>query len=413
MDLYHHVKTVAVLLPAAAVCLAAFGAGEARGAGKTLLVEAGATARAHVPMSVELPEGTAQARMTLDGKAVLCQVAEGRLWWVLEDLPAGKSCSYTVEPGTAGPAGKGVELKQGDEQVDVTIDGEPFTSYVFLPKTIGTAVLRRPYFFPVLGPGQVEMMRPYPMVQEGLAKNVKTDHPHHTGLYVAHGEVNKVDDWSIGSKAGYIVHKGFESVAGGPVMGMLRETLDWTTVDKKPVMAETRVVRIYRQPDTARMIDLEIICQAKYGQVVFGDTKEGGMCSVRVRPELKVDGGDQGRLITSEGDEGKNAWGKKATWVDCSGVVDGKRLGLAMFDAPGNLRHPTTWHARTYGLVTANPFGLSQFLRGQKTNGDFTLEEGKSQTWRYRIYFHPGDEKEAKVTDRFADYASPPKATWK
>jgi hypothetical protein len=122
--------------------------------------------------------------------------------------------------------------------------------------------------------------------------------------------------------------------------------------------------------------------------------------------------GYEGRLVNSEGLSGEAAWGKKALWVDCSGPVDGKVYGYALFDAPTNLRHPTTWHARTYGLLTANPFGLSSFDKNAE-KGDWTLEEGKSQTFRYRIYFHAGDEKAGGVGERFADYAQPPKATWK
>ena len=414
MDLYQHAKTLTLFLSIGAALLVMCSGGPARAASKTLVVEAGASARANVPMCVELPAGTSKASMTLGGKTVPCQVADGRLWWLLEKLDAGKSCTYDVEFGSASAVAWGVDIKQGKEKLDITIGGKPFTSYVFAPKTVGKHVLRRPYFFPVLGPGQVAMTRPFPIVQENLPKNVATDHPHHTSLYVAHGAVNGVDNWSIGSKAGYMVHKAFECVESGPVVGMFRQTLDWTSVDKKPVMAETRTVRIYAQPDTARMIDLEIVCEAKYGKVLFGDTKEGGMCAVRTRPEFRPDGkGNNGRVINSEGDSAKAAWGKKATWVDSSGEIDSKRLGLAIFDGPGNLRHPTTWHARTYGLITANPFGLSHFLRGQKKRGDFTLEAGKTQTWRYRVYFHAGDEKQARVADRYADYAAPPKATWK
>jgi len=413
MDIDSHVRMAVLLVPAAALCLAAFAAPSVQGATKTLVVEAGEQARAHVPMCVDLRDTAAKVKMT-DGSAdVPCQVADGKLWFILDKLAAGKRKSYTVEFGAAGPAGAGVALKTGTAQIDVTIDGAAFTSYVFAPKTIGKAVLRRPYFFPAFGPAQTQMMRPYPMVQRDLPKNVRTDHPHHTGLYVAHGAVNGVDNWSVGSKAGYIVHKAFEAVVGGPVVGVIRETLDWTSVDKKPVMAETRTVRIYRLPDTARMIDIEIQCEAKYGKVTFGDTKEGGMCATRMRPELKSDSkATKGRLVNSEGQTAGAAWGKKAAWCDCSGLVDGKRVGFAIFDSPDNLRHPTTWHARTYGLLTANPFGLRHFTKG-KQRGDYVLAEGKSRTWRYRVYFHVGDEKQGKVAARFADYAQPPKATWK
>ena len=413
MDLYSQCKIVVFLLPGAVICLAAGGTRSAHAARK-LLVEAGPQARAHVPMRVKLPEGGTGARMTDGAKEIPCQVAEGELWWILDELPAGATRSYSVEiPAKSSADGEAVTLKQLEDKIDIAIDGKAFTSYVFAPKKAGPYVLRRPYFFPVCGPGQITMTRPFPMVQEDLPENVSRDHPHHTSIYVAHGAVNGVDNWAVGDKAGYIVHKSFEAVTGGGVMGMFRETLDWTDVGKKPVMSETRVARVYRLPETHRMLDLEITFRAAYGKVLLGDTKEGGLCATRMRPELRADGkGDAGRLVNSEGQTAGATWGKKATWTDCSGMVHGRRVGFAIFDGPGNLRHPTTWHARTYGLLTANPFGLRHFTRG-KQRGDYTLAEGKERTWRYRIYFHEGDEKAAKVAERFADYASPPEATWK
>ena len=180
-------------------------------------------------------------------------------------------------------------------------------------------------------------------------------------------------------------------------------------------MAEVRTVRVYAQPDTHRVLDLEVKFIAKYGDVKFGDTKEGGICSVRSRPEMRDDkkfGEKDGKLINSNGQTGRAAWGKKATWNDVSGTCDGKRVGIALFGTAGNLRHPTTWHARTYGLLTANPFGLRHFTGG-KERGDYTLAKGKELVFRYRIYFHLGDEKEGQVAARYADYAEPPKATWK
>ena len=259
------------------------------------------------------------------------------------------------------------------------------------------------------------MTRPYPMQFENLAKNVATDHPHHTSIWVAHGAVNRVDNWSVGPKSGWQVHKGFDLVVGGPVVGIIRETLDWTDADKKPNLAETRTIRVYSLPDTARLLDFELTFEAKYGKVTFGDTKEGGPLATRMRTELQADKkGSDGILVNSQGQQGEKAWGQKARWVDCSGMVEGKRYGYAMFDAPGNLRHPETWHARVYGLCAVNPFGLHDFPGGKGgPSGDWTIEEGKSATLRYRIYFHTGDAKEAGVDARWTDYAEPPKARWK
>jgi len=403
------------MLPAGAiVALLAGPAPSAGAAGKTLVVEAGDRDRLFTPMAVDLPAGATAAAMTADGKVVPCQVVEGRLCFILDALAAGQSRTFTITLGADAAAPAGVALAQTDKTVDITIAGQPFTTYHFTNPKFAGQQLRRPYFFPVFGPGQTPMTRPYPLTDDPIPANVAKDHPHHTSLWVAHGDVNGVDDWSIGDKAGWMVHREFAQVASGPVVGWFRERLDWTDADSKPVLREERTIRVWNLPADHRMLDMDLLFEAAYGKATFGDTKEGGLCSVRVRPEFRADGkgGAKGRLVNSEGQTGADAWGKKATWCDASGPVDGTTLGLALFDHPENLRHPTPWHARTYGLVTANPFGLSHFT-GKKEKGDFTLEAGQTLRQRYRIYFHRGDEKEAKVDDRWADFATPPKATWK
>ena len=423
----HSLKLIACVSVALTVVLAI---GEfAAAATKTLVVEAGKHDRVNVPMSVEAPADAKYATMTLDGKHVPCQVADGRLWFIVGNLAAGKTATYQVAFMALDPTKAkrmlhrpgGVLLAKGDKQVNVSIspasdaaEAKPFTSYVFDYGKVGKNQLRRPYFWPVYGPDELTMTRPYPMQYENLPKDVQTDHPHHTSIWVAHGDVNKVDNWSIGGKAGWQIHKDFPLLSGGPVVGIIRETLDWTDAAKKPNLAETRTVHIYSLPGGARMMDFELKFEAKYGKVTFGDTKEGGPLATRMRTEFRADKkGDHGILINSNGQEGTAAWGRKAKWVDMSGLVGGKRYGYAMFDAPTNLRHPETWHARTYGLCSVNPFALHAFPDGKKANGAFTIEDGKTATFRYRIYFHTGDAKESAVAAKYADYAEPPTATWK
>jgi len=398
----------AVLAVAAVVVpLAAFGGA------RSLVVEAGGKERVWVPMSVEVPAGVGSARMTCEGREVGCQVAVGRLWWILESLPAGATRSYSVElGGVSGVKGGGVEIEKEEGRLEIKIAGKAFTTYHFIPGAPAGRQLHRPYFFPVYGPDGVTMTRPYPLTKE-VAANVAKDHPHHTSIWVAHGAVNGVDNWAIGRGKGFQVHKGFELVVSGPVVGVFRERLEWTTGEKKAVVSEVRTVRVYNVPEDRRLLDIEVTFVADRGRVVFGDTKEGGICATRMRPEFRHDRG--GRLVNSRGQTGREAWGKKAEWVDASGKVGERRYGYAIFDAPTNLRHPTTWHARTYGLLTANPFGLSYFTgdRRDRHKGDYTLEAGKRLSFRYRIYFHRGNETEGAVAARYADYAAPPKVAWR
>src|SRR6478736_1496794 len=117
-----------------------------------------------------------------------------------------------------------------------------------------------------------------------------------------------------------------------------------------------------------------------------------------------------GHIVNSEGVRDDQTWGKHANWVDYYGPVDGKTVGVAIFDHPSNPRHPTTWHVRDYGLFAANPFGLHDFDPSQPPKaGDFTLPPGGTVTFRYRLFFHNGSTTEAHIADVWNAYADPPR----
>jgi hypothetical protein len=82
-------------------------------------------------------------------------------------------------------------------------------------------------------------------------------------------------------------------------------------------------------------------------------------------------------------------------------------VGIAVLDHPSSFRHPTWWHVRNYGLMTANCFGLSHFTGGQD-DGTYVLPVGKTMQFRYRVYIHPGDAAAGNVAGKFHDYAHPP-----
>jgi hypothetical protein len=116
-----------------------------------------------------------------------------------------------------------------------------------------------------------------------------------------------------------------------------------------------------------------------------------------------------GRIENSYGgvNEGET-WGKRAHWCDYSGPAEGNIVGIAVFDSPKSFRYPTYWHVRDYGLMTANPFGLSYFYNDPHRRGDHTLPSGETLFFSYRLYIHPGDAAQARVAERYHDFVNPP-----
>ena len=324
-------------------------------------------------------------------------------------------------------AAEGVTMTQSNDRVRVEINGEFFTDYWFRMKqhpalmtsksgVTETNPTKHTYFYPLIGPGGVNMTRSWPMKPD--AEGEEKDHPHHRSLWFAHGAVNGVDFWAETPKAGKIQHDQFVEVKSGTDSGLIKSTCKWVAPDGKVVCTDERTFRVYNRLGNERLFDFEITIKAPADRdVLFGDTKEGTM-AVRLNEQLRVTRGKKepgtGHIVLSSGvrDDAPPArgdtvtWGKPAAWCDYWGKVDGKTLGLAIFDHPSNPVHPTTWHVRDYGLFAANPFGIHDFEKKPPGTGNLNIPAGKSVTFKYRFYIHEGDEKQAKVAERYKEYIS-------
>ena len=333
----------------------------------------------------------------------------------------------------AASAADGVKITELPDRLRVEIHGELFTEYFFTGKshprvvpeksgpdrpTSATVVTNFPkhvYFYPLLGPGGAPMTRNWPMKETA---GEEKDHPHHRSLWFSHGAVNGVDFWAETPKSGKIVHDKFLEVKSGEDSGVIRSANKWIAPSGETVLRSENTFRVYARPSSERLFDFEVTLKAGDRPVVLGDTKEGTMAirvneSMRGTParepgEKKAKAG-QGRIAQSTGAEssGKGddkAWGKRADWCDYSGPVNGKTLGIAMFDHPSNPRHPTWWHVREYGLFAANPFGIHDFEKKEVGAGNLTIEPNQSITFKYRFFIHEGDEKQAKVAGRYKEF---------
>jgi len=290
-----------------------------------------------------------------------------------------------------------VTLVKKEDRIVVSLDEELFTQYRF-------EGFRKPVLHPLSGPGGIRMNRAFP-----FEKNVPgeaDDHPHHQSLWFGHGDVNGVDFWTERKGSGKIVHKELVSVKGDTVVAKN----DWLSGDGKVVCSDTRTLSFGGDKDV-RWIDYQVTVHSSSGELTFGDTKEGTM-ALRTHPNLRLKNDPKrgvttagGQVLSSTGKRGPGLWGKPAKWLDYWGKIDGRVVGIAVFDHPSNLRHPTTWHARDYGLIAANPFGYHDFLGKPEGEGDFVLKGGASLTFRYRFVFHKGDPMEADIAEIYKDWS--------
>jgi hypothetical protein len=350
-----------------------------------------------LPTGTKLPEGALQVREE-GGRVVAPAQREGdRLVFLLSGLQAGKKRRFRVE---GAGAGAGVRLKEdGPAALSIVLPEGPFSTYRY------DAQEPRPYLYPVLGPGGKPVTRNYPMRADVPGED--KDHPHHRSFWTAYGEVNGVDDWSQEKNHGWIRHKEFLSRTEGPVFGGFAAASVWTAPEGKPLLNERRTLHLYNAGPDRRLLDYDVDLAADYEDVQYGDTKEGGVLAFRVATTM--DGNKGGLMENSNGGKGeKQVWGKRATWLDYSGPVEGEVLGVAMMDHPGNLHHPCYWHARDYGLVGTNPFARAAFNDGAPVT--YVQKKGETLRFRYRLLIHRGAARDGGVEDAYHAWVQPPAA---
>jgi hypothetical protein len=318
---------------------------------------------------------------------------------------AGLSLLALIAFGSAPPsAAESVEVKRTGDRIDVLIDGHLFTSYCF------GAATAKPYLFPLRSAQGTVVTRSFPMTSDIPGED--HDEPHQRAMYFAHGDINGYDFWGEAefprwsrhpaSTFGRTVFRKLEDIQSGPDSGTLRAEFDLVTSDGQVIAAETQAYT-FKGNEQSRIIDCEFTVLATHGPVKMGDSKEGTF-AIRV---VKALDSPPGQMVNSDGAVGEKAvWGKRADWVDYQGNVARENVGIAVFDHPKNLRHPTYWHARHYGLLAANPFGLKEFLHDRHQDGSYVIAAGGSLTLRYRVFIHHGDFFHAHVADAYRQYAA-------
>jgi hypothetical protein len=296
-----------------------------------------------------------------------------------------------------------VTVDEQDRRVDVSVDGQPFTSYIW------PARLAKPVLYPLRTAKGTIITRGYPLEPR---PGERVDHPHHAGMWLNYENVNGIDFWNNSEaikpkdapKMGTIQQRAIVAAKGGTDQGELEVEADWLTYDKKVLLKEhTRYV--FRGGPTFRSVDRITTLQAQDEKVVFADAKDGmlGLRVVRAlempsdKPEVFTDAsgrattvakldntGVNGVYLTSEGKKGEAAWGTRGRWCNLSGKVGEEPVTISIFDHPSNPGFPTYWHARGYGLFAANPLGQKIFSNG-KEELNLTLAPGQSVTFRYRV----------------------------
>ena len=305
-----------------------------------------------------------------------------------------------------------VTPNEATHRVDITIDGAPFTSYLWQTNQ------RKPVLYPLIAPDGTTVTRGYPFAP---LSGERTDHPHHAGLWFNYGNANGFDFWNNSdaikpadrAKYGTITHDKIIATKSGSKSGELTIESTWIAGDDaanntKPILTQTtRYVfsKLTIGGKPARAIDLIVTLKA-LTPVTFNDDKEG-LLGIRVAHFLesptekggtfldangnvtKVDStsnaGATGVYRTSAGITGDAVWSTRGNWCILTGNTPANKTEtIAILSHPDNPGGEPYWHARGYGLFAVNPLGAHIF-DPKAAPFNFTITQGASVTFRYRV----------------------------
>lgn len=318
-----------------------------------------------------------------------------------------------------------IENRAAEKHVDVLIDGKLFTSYVW-PDSV-----MKPVLYPIINSSGTEITRGYPLKPRA---GERTDHPHHIGMWLNYGNVNGYDFWgnsydipedTRNKTGGWIRHVRIGETQGGKNSGKLETFSSWQDPAGKQVLEE-KTEYYFISKGATRIIDRITTLTASNGDISFKDTKEG-MFAIRVARSLELPSNEEitltdahgnpttvkqmsnegvtGNYESSEGIKGDSVWGTKAKWMDLFGYIGDEKISIVIADHPKNPGYPTYWHARGYGLFSANPFGAFDFTRGKETM-NFSIPNGKSATFRYRVIVSANEHlSHEKINDLADDFS--------
>jgi hypothetical protein len=302
---------------------------------------------------------------------------------MLPALSAGKPAVFeATELASAGPA-PGIACVDRSGALAIDLAGSPFMTFHH------TTDYPKPVINPILTPGGVNMLR------EPMAAWSEGEHPWQRGLTLMQGAINGVDCWNERpDKAGFgRTAQDKITVSHNPMSLLIASENTWYEADR-PLMTDSRSYRLFDSGREAVVIDIALTLKASHGPVTIGDTKEGGFLCIRVNPTMDARANGHMRNAYGATDE-KGCWSLPSHWLDYYGPVGDEVAGYAVFDHPQNLRYPTTWHVRGYGLLAPNCWMFKP---------DHPLAASETLTFRWRVIVHAGDTDQADIANRFLDY---------
>lgn len=259
-------------------------------------------------------------------------------------------------------------LNQG--YVEILRDKQQIARYVYKDTSV-------PYIYPLNSLGGLTVTREY--TAEGAVENIGRS------FWFGYGDVNGIDFWSAGDKSGRIVQTSQEFDSFNAGYWNLHTMCNWVGPDDKVILREERR-NSFLSSNHGLLVSTMTMLIAGSEEVKFGDSPNG-LLALRVVPGLQLKGG-KGHILNSNGEKDADCLGKRAKWCDYTGELNGKPVGITVFDVATNYGFPAYWNVTEDGLLAANPFGGKSLTNVPENESSYTMKPGEIMTFVYIVLVH-------------------------
>ena len=283
----------------------------------------------------------------------------------------------------------------GSGRLTIVENGNPVLGYNFgmqLPEGVPERYRRASYIHPV-----------YDLKGNVLTADFPSDHYHHRGLSWMWPKIFidsvRYDLWHIFGNKGELegIHQVFQKwlvKEVGPICATIGAQNIWKLESGQKVMDESVYVKVFRETNGARAIDIKLIWKANASIGIEGQTKKGyGGLNLRFAPRKETQ-------ITSNLGMEKDSDLKRLPWADQSAMFSDNDYfsGISIFQQKENNNYPAGWCLRHYGFLGVAWPGIERY----------TMEPGESLTLSFRVWIHQGDAEEGKVESAYEVFENPP-----
>lgn len=371
-----------------------------------ITVDAGDQERRHSVVTFAVPDNLRGDLVLRDeqGKTLPGVARPGGVGvFILDQLPAGQSRTFTVTQGSAqSDAATALALTNENDVVRILSGKNPILTYQgaksALPEGFDPAFQRGGYINAVHSPSGKVITDDYP-----------PKHKHHHGIWApwtkTQFEGRKPDFWNMGQKTGSVEFVKLHSAFASPICAGLTAQHRQVDLSAKPepkaALNEEWDLRVYSPGKTSDgrpyfIFDLTIRQEAaSQSPLILPKYHYGGL---GVRGHRSWEGKENTVFLTSEGKtraDGNETTGK---WAHMGGMIDGQPAGIAVLCHPDNFRFP-----QPLRLHPDEPF----LCYAPSQGGDWKIEPGKPYVAKYRFITMDGPA-DAKVLEQlWNDYAKP------